>query len=142
MRNDECGMKAQASPHSSFIIHHFQYALPDGRASATNPRGFRSRFCNPVCLRLTVHPVDAPLVDDHDALAEREEACELRLALEQVEVFVAAEGERRLGQLRFGLELRVNPDALALVEGLVADLLRAPLYSHDLVVVRAQGLLL
>src|SRR5215213_461212 len=73
-------------------------------------------------LRPTVHAVDAPVVDDHDALAEREEARELRLALDEREVLLAAEFERRLGQLRIRLELGIDPHVFAEVEGLVADL--------------------
>src|SRR5215218_8479986 len=73
-------------------------------------------------LLLDRHAVDAPVVDDHDALAQREEACELRLTLDEREVLVAAELDRRLGQLRFGLELGVRPHVVAQVEGLVADL--------------------
>src|SRR5215204_4973934 len=91
------------------------------------------------CLRLDRHPVDTPVVDDHDALAEREEACELRLALDEREVLVAAELDRRLGQLRVRLELGVRPHAVAQVEGLVADLAHG---QGGRALVRAQRVLL
>src|SRR5687768_14868552 len=94
---------------------------------ADSSRRFASELPAAICLLLfrlllTAHAVDAPLVDDHDALAEREEACELRLALDEREVLLAAEVERRLGQLRLRLELGVRPHVVAQVEGLAADL--------------------
>ena len=67
----------------------------------------------------------------------------MRLAFEECEVLVAAEVERRFRQLRLRLELGVNPNVVAQVEGLVADLLRARLYLQRVVfAVNAHGLLL
>src|SRR5918993_870466 len=83
--------------------------------------GTRRPFFN-YCLLLIAHAVDAPLVDDDDPLAEREEARELRLAADEREVLLGAELERRLGQFGLGLELRVHPHVVAQVEGLLADL--------------------
>src|SRR5205807_5210371 len=85
-----------------------------------SPRRRVSPSPRQMLFRRRVDAIDAASIDDDHTLAEREVIRQSRLALEQREVFIAAEGERRFRFACIRLELRVRPHAVAQVKGLTA----------------------
>ena len=82
----------------------------------------KDSFDSVIYSSLFLNPIDLPLPNHHDALAERETFGEFRFLANQVEVFIAGEFQRDDGQLVVCFEFAVGPDSFAQVEGLARNL--------------------